>query len=166
MNQDEGSMRPLLDHIYLFLVPGIILRSFHRPWVAVKWLPMETLRNIIQTTAPGSWLLLRFRPRKVLLGFASCVATLAAVALLYFAFRDLASDLYISGRLARMVLIGNFSVTLLNPKHVLIKLVKDLDYNRVFSHHFYFVNSFMRLTKWSPFLMLMLNLPLSQFGCP
>lgn len=38
-------------------------------------------------------------------------------------------------------LIGEFSVTLLNPSHVLIKLVNDLDYNRVFSHRSYFVNS-------------------------
>ncbi|KAH0454097.1 hypothetical protein IEQ34_016021 [Dendrobium chrysotoxum] len=29
---------------------------------------------------------------------------------------------------------GHFSVTILNPKHLLIKLVNNLDYNRVFSH--------------------------------
>ncbi|KAH0470307.1 hypothetical protein IEQ34_000030 [Dendrobium chrysotoxum] len=48
-------------------------------------------------------------------------------------------------------LVGDFSVTLLNPKNVLFKLVKDLDYCRVFSHQSYFMrNYYMKLTKWSP----------------
>lgn len=46
---------------------------------------------------------------------------------------------------------GEFSVTVLNPKHVLIKRVSDLDHCRVFSHHSYFVkNCFMKLFKLSP----------------
>ncbi|KAL0917056.1 hypothetical protein M5K25_012097 [Dendrobium thyrsiflorum] len=48
-------------------------------------------------------------------------------------------------------LIGEFSVTVLNPKNVLIKLVNDLDYYRVFAHHSYFINNcYMRVIKWSP----------------
>ncbi|KAL0925760.1 hypothetical protein M5K25_004130 [Dendrobium thyrsiflorum] len=48
-------------------------------------------------------------------------------------------------------LFGDFSVSLLNPKNVLIKLVNDLDYCRVFSHRSYFVsNCFMWIFKWSP----------------
>ncbi|KAL0920625.1 hypothetical protein M5K25_009773 [Dendrobium thyrsiflorum] len=48
-------------------------------------------------------------------------------------------------------LIGNFSVTLLDQSHVLIKFVNDLDYSRVFCHQSYlFFNCFMWLTKWSP----------------
>ncbi|KAI0522527.1 hypothetical protein KFK09_004906 [Dendrobium nobile] len=39
-------------------------------------------------------------------------------------------------------LIGDFSVTVLNPKHVLIKLLNDLDYCRIFSHRSYFINNF------------------------
>ncbi|KAH0458239.1 hypothetical protein IEQ34_013554 [Dendrobium chrysotoxum] len=37
-------------------------------------------------------------------------------------------------------LLGDFFVTLLNPKHVLIKSANDLDYCRVFSHRSYFVS--------------------------
>ncbi|KAL0908366.1 hypothetical protein M5K25_022856 [Dendrobium thyrsiflorum] len=48
-------------------------------------------------------------------------------------------------------LFGDFSITLLNPKNVLIKLVNDLYYCRVFSHRSYFVgNCFMKLFKWTP----------------
>ncbi|KAL0926804.1 hypothetical protein M5K25_003056 [Dendrobium thyrsiflorum] len=48
-------------------------------------------------------------------------------------------------------LIGDFSVTLLDQSHVLIKFVNDLDYSRVFCHRSYLVfNCFMHLTKWSP----------------
>ncbi|KAL0920788.1 hypothetical protein M5K25_009957 [Dendrobium thyrsiflorum] len=46
---------------------------------------------------------------------------------------------------------GEFSVTILNAKNVLIKLVDDLDYCRVFAHRSYFINNcYMRLIKWSP----------------
>ncbi|KAL0921564.1 hypothetical protein M5K25_008649 [Dendrobium thyrsiflorum] len=41
-------------------------------------------------------------------------------------------------------LSGNFSVTLLNSKNILVKFVNDLDYCRVFSHRSYFV-SFLNL---------------------
>ncbi|KAL0914774.1 hypothetical protein M5K25_015153 [Dendrobium thyrsiflorum] len=45
-------------------------------------------------------------------------------------------------------LSGEFSVTLLDAKHVLIKLINDLDYCRVFAHRSYFVNNcFMKLAK-------------------
>ncbi|KAI0522899.1 hypothetical protein KFK09_005288 [Dendrobium nobile] len=45
---------------------------------------------------------------------------------------------------------GECSVIVLNPMHVLIKLVDDLYYCRVFSHRSYFVNNcFMKLVKWS-----------------
>ncbi|KAL0915877.1 hypothetical protein M5K25_013341 [Dendrobium thyrsiflorum] len=48
-------------------------------------------------------------------------------------------------------LIGDFSVTVLNMKNVLIKLANDLDYCRVFAHRSYFINNcYMRLIKWSP----------------
>ncbi|KAL0926729.1 hypothetical protein M5K25_002974 [Dendrobium thyrsiflorum] len=46
---------------------------------------------------------------------------------------------------------GEFSVTALNPKNVLIKLADDLDYCRVFAHRSYFINNcYMRLIKLSP----------------
>ncbi|KAL0912109.1 hypothetical protein M5K25_018059 [Dendrobium thyrsiflorum] len=46
---------------------------------------------------------------------------------------------------------GEFSVTVLNAKNVLIKLADDLDYCRVFAHRSYFINNcYMRLIKWSP----------------
>ncbi|KAH0457728.1 hypothetical protein IEQ34_013043 [Dendrobium chrysotoxum] len=48
-------------------------------------------------------------------------------------------------------LISDFLVTVLNPKNVLIKLVNDFDYYRVFAHRSYFINNcYMRLIKWSP----------------
>ncbi|KAL0912162.1 hypothetical protein M5K25_018119 [Dendrobium thyrsiflorum] len=46
---------------------------------------------------------------------------------------------------------GDFSVTLLDHSHVLIKLENDLDYSRIFCHRSYLIfNCFMRVTKWSP----------------
>ncbi|KAL0926278.1 hypothetical protein M5K25_002494 [Dendrobium thyrsiflorum] len=46
---------------------------------------------------------------------------------------------------------GEFSVTVLNAKNVLIKLMDYLDYCRVFAHRSYFINNcYMRLIKWSP----------------
>ncbi|KAL0906063.1 hypothetical protein M5K25_024525 [Dendrobium thyrsiflorum] len=50
----------------------------------------------------------------------------------------------------KLKLFGEFSITVLNNKNVLIKLRNDLDYSRVFSHRAYFVgNCFMKLCKWS-----------------
>ncbi|KAL0909441.1 hypothetical protein M5K25_020313 [Dendrobium thyrsiflorum] len=50
-------------------------------------------------------------------------------------------------------LSGEFSVTLLDSRHVLIKLRCDMDYCCVFVHRSYFVNNcFMKLTEWSPFV--------------
>ncbi|KAL0926459.1 hypothetical protein M5K25_002693 [Dendrobium thyrsiflorum] len=47
-------------------------------------------------------------------------------------------------------LCGAFSVIVLNPKNVLIKLVNDLNYCRVFFHRSYFIsNCFMKLFKWT-----------------
>ncbi|KAL0921471.1 hypothetical protein M5K25_008547 [Dendrobium thyrsiflorum] len=44
-----------------------------------------------------------------------------------------------------------FSVTLLDPRHVLIKLENDLDYSRIFAHRSYYVfNCYMKVIKWSP----------------
>ncbi|KAL0928116.1 hypothetical protein M5K25_002357 [Dendrobium thyrsiflorum] len=52
-------------------------------------------------------------------------------------------------------LIAEFSVTLLDSSHVLIKLSNDLDYSRVFCHRSYLVyNCFMKVTKWSPSLYI------------
>ncbi|KAL0911914.1 hypothetical protein M5K25_017850 [Dendrobium thyrsiflorum] len=49
-------------------------------------------------------------------------------------------------------LSSDFLITLLDPRHVLIKLANDMDYSIVFFHNFYFVNNcFMKLIKWSPF---------------
>ncbi|KAL0924298.1 hypothetical protein M5K25_005112 [Dendrobium thyrsiflorum] len=46
---------------------------------------------------------------------------------------------------------GAFSIIVLNPKNVLIKLVNDLDYCRVFSHKSYFIATcFIKLFKWTP----------------
>ncbi|KAH0451871.1 hypothetical protein IEQ34_019170 [Dendrobium chrysotoxum] len=43
-----------------------------------------------------------------------------------------------------------FFGALLNPSHVLINLVNDLDYSRIFSYRSYFLNNcYMNLTKWS-----------------
>ncbi|KAI0504440.1 hypothetical protein KFK09_015392 [Dendrobium nobile] len=45
---------------------------------------------------------------------------------------------------------GVFSVTVLNSKHILIKLENDMDYCRVFAHRSYFVNNcFMKIFKWT-----------------
>ncbi|KAH0465574.1 hypothetical protein IEQ34_005677 [Dendrobium chrysotoxum] len=44
------------------------------------------------------------------------------------------------------LLNGDFSITQLDMSHVLIKLVNDLDYSRVFYHRSYFVsNCYMKL---------------------
>ncbi|KAH0450523.1 hypothetical protein IEQ34_021215 [Dendrobium chrysotoxum] len=63
-------------------------------------------------------------------------------------------------------LSGDFSVTLLDPMHVLIKLTNDMDYNRVFAHHSDFFNHcFMKIIKWSPFFLTFLwNPPSSYLG--
>ncbi|KAL0928179.1 hypothetical protein M5K25_000048 [Dendrobium thyrsiflorum] len=54
-------------------------------------------------------------------------------------------------KIFNLKLIGDFSITVLNPKHILIKFVNDLDYCRVFAHRSYFINNcYMRLIKWSP----------------
>ncbi|KAL0923362.1 hypothetical protein M5K25_007416 [Dendrobium thyrsiflorum] len=45
---------------------------------------------------------------------------------------------------------SEFSVTLLNSTNVLIKLMNDLDYCRVFSHSSYFSSNCMKLFKWTP----------------
>ncbi|KAI0497981.1 hypothetical protein KFK09_021222 [Dendrobium nobile] len=48
-------------------------------------------------------------------------------------------------------LIGDFSVVFLNLKHVLIKLVNDLDYFHNFAHRSYFINNcYMQLINWPP----------------
>ncbi|KAI0523136.1 hypothetical protein KFK09_005526 [Dendrobium nobile] len=48
-----------------------------------------------------------------------------------------------------------FSVTVLDPANVLIKLSNDLDYGRIFAHRSYFVfGCFMKIIKWSPHLDL------------
>lgn len=45
----------------------------------------------------------------------------------------------------------DFYVTLLDPRHVLIRLSTDLDYSCVFGRRSYYVNNCqMRLLKWSP----------------
>ncbi|KAI0503868.1 hypothetical protein KFK09_014811 [Dendrobium nobile] len=57
-------------------------------------------------------------------------------------------------------LIGDFSVTVLNHRNVLIKLVNDFDYCRIFSHRSYFVqNCFMKVVKWSPNLDIEVDSP-------
>ncbi|KAL0907377.1 hypothetical protein M5K25_021783 [Dendrobium thyrsiflorum] len=57
-------------------------------------------------------------------------------------------------------LTGNFSMTLLNSKNILVKFVNDLDYCRVFSHRLYFVgNCYMKLVKWSPLLDIDIDSP-------
>ncbi|XP_028557077.1 uncharacterized protein LOC110105990 [Dendrobium catenatum] len=48
---------------------------------------------------------------------------------------------------------SEFSVTVLDQMHVLIKLSNELDYSRVFCHRSYLVfNCFMKLSKWSHLL--------------
>ncbi|KAI0496811.1 hypothetical protein KFK09_023135 [Dendrobium nobile] len=50
----------------------------------------------------------------------------------------------------QLKLIGHFSVTLLKSKNILIKLLNDLDYCRVFSHRSYFVNNcYFNIFKWT-----------------
>ncbi|PKU61924.1 hypothetical protein MA16_Dca017257 [Dendrobium catenatum] len=58
-------------------------------------------------------------------------------------------------------LIGEFSVTVLNHRNVLIKLVNDFDYCRMFSHRSYFVkNCLMKVVKWSPNLDIEVESPI------
>ncbi|KAI0503720.1 hypothetical protein KFK09_014659 [Dendrobium nobile] len=53
---------------------------------------------------------------------------------------------------AKLKLSGNFSVGLLDARHVSIKLSNDLDYSRVFSRRSYYIlNCQMRLLKWTSF---------------
>ncbi|KAH0461477.1 hypothetical protein IEQ34_009052 [Dendrobium chrysotoxum] len=48
-------------------------------------------------------------------------------------------------------LSSEFSVTLLDPRHVLIKLSNHLDYSKLFARRAYYVNNcFMKLIKWTP----------------
>lgn len=48
-------------------------------------------------------------------------------------------------------LSAGFSVSVLDSRHVLIKLLNDLDFSRVFAHRSYYVfNCLMKLLKWSP----------------
>ncbi|KAI0507098.1 hypothetical protein KFK09_013216 [Dendrobium nobile] len=48
---------------------------------------------------------------------------------------------------------GEFSVTLLDQSHIIIKIKNDLDCCRVFCHGSYLVYScFMKLTKWLPYM--------------
>ncbi|KAL0913745.1 hypothetical protein M5K25_017228 [Dendrobium thyrsiflorum] len=50
-------------------------------------------------------------------------------------------------------LTGEFYATLLDSRHVMIKLSCDMYYCRIFAHRSYFVsNYFMKLTKWSSFM--------------
>ncbi|XP_020696925.1 uncharacterized protein LOC110109999 [Dendrobium catenatum] len=52
-------------------------------------------------------------------------------------------------------LSGEFTVTILNPNNVLIKLANDLDYGRIFAHRSYFIfGCFMKIIKWNPYLDL------------
>ncbi|KAL0915584.1 hypothetical protein M5K25_016012 [Dendrobium thyrsiflorum] len=54
-----------------------------------------------------------------------------------------------------------FLVTLLDSRHVLIKLENDLDYSRIFVHRSYFVfNCFMKIIKWSPFFDISAESPI------
>ncbi|KAL0917436.1 hypothetical protein M5K25_012496 [Dendrobium thyrsiflorum] len=58
------------------------------------------------------------------------------------------------------LLMGKFSVTLLNAKNILIKFSHDSDYCRVFSHRSYFVsNCFMKLFKWTPYFYINIESP-------
>ncbi|PKU83181.1 hypothetical protein MA16_Dca024566 [Dendrobium catenatum] len=53
---------------------------------------------------------------------------------------------------AKLKLSGNFSIGLLDARHVFIQLSNDLDYSRVFSRRSYYIlNCQMRLLKWTPF---------------
>ncbi|KAL0918420.1 hypothetical protein M5K25_010427 [Dendrobium thyrsiflorum] len=56
---------------------------------------------------------------------------------------------------------GEVSVTVLNPRNVLIKLVNDFDYCRIFAHRSYFVNNcYMKVVKWSPNLDVEVDSPI------
>ncbi|KAI0530965.1 hypothetical protein KFK09_000514 [Dendrobium nobile] len=58
-------------------------------------------------------------------------------------------------------LIGEFSVTVLNNRNVLIKLENDFDYCRIFSHRSYFVqNCYMKVVKWTHHLDVELDSPI------
>ncbi|KAI0500913.1 hypothetical protein KFK09_019131 [Dendrobium nobile] len=58
---------------------------------------------------------------------------------------------YIRNFFLNLKLIGEFFVTLLNPKNILTILRNDLNYCQVFSHCSHFVsNCYMKLFKWSP----------------
>ncbi|KAH0462293.1 hypothetical protein IEQ34_009868 [Dendrobium chrysotoxum] len=42
-------------------------------------------------------------------------------------------------------------ITLLDPLHILIKMINDLDYSMIFCHRSYLANNcYMKMTKWSP----------------
>ncbi|KAL0923884.1 hypothetical protein M5K25_004670 [Dendrobium thyrsiflorum] len=59
---------------------------------------------------------------------------------------------FILGFFRNLKLSGNFSVGLLDPKHVAIQLSNDLEYSPIFSRRSYYIsNSQMRLVKWSPY---------------
>ncbi|KAI0496673.1 hypothetical protein KFK09_022997 [Dendrobium nobile] len=52
----------------------------------------------------------------------------------------------------KLKLSGNFSIGMLDSRHISIQLSNDLDYSRVFSRHSYYIlNCQMRLLKWTPF---------------
>ncbi|KAL0926198.1 hypothetical protein M5K25_002408 [Dendrobium thyrsiflorum] len=56
---------------------------------------------------------------------------------------------------------ADFSVTVLDQSHILIKLSNDLDYSRIFCHRSYLVNNyFMKITKWSPSLDISIESPM------
>ncbi|PKU65710.1 hypothetical protein MA16_Dca009747 [Dendrobium catenatum] len=58
-------------------------------------------------------------------------------------------------------LIGELSITVPNHRNILIKLVNDFDYCRMFSHRSYFVqNCFMKVVKWSPDLDVEVDSPI------
>ncbi|KAL0914258.1 hypothetical protein M5K25_014586 [Dendrobium thyrsiflorum] len=59
------------------------------------------------------------------------------------------------------LLIGDFYVTLLDPRHVLIKLSNDMDYSRFFARRAYYVfNCYMKLIKWTPIFDILAKSPI------
>ncbi|KAI0510483.1 hypothetical protein KFK09_011085 [Dendrobium nobile] len=59
---------------------------------------------------------------------------------------------FIRGFFRNLKLSGNFSIGLLDPRHVAIQLSNDLDYSRIFSRRSYYIaNCQMRLLKWTPY---------------
>ncbi|XP_028548136.1 uncharacterized protein LOC114578815 [Dendrobium catenatum] len=57
-------------------------------------------------------------------------------------------------------LIGDCSVTVLNHRNVLLKLVNNFDYCRIFFHRSYFVNNcYMKVVKWSPYFNVEVDSP-------